>query len=95
MTGEAWDYTNWANGEPNNAGGIENYLHIYYTSDGNRWNDISNDPGSQGVAVNGFTVEFSGSTPSTPEPGALALLSSGGLSVAGLFVRRRAKRRSR
>jgi hypothetical protein len=41
ITGEAWEYTNWAPGEPNDACGGEDYLHIY---DGTGWwNDEDND----------------------------------------------------
>jgi len=47
VTGEKWDYTNWASNEPNNYGGyIESYAHFvgkYYTSSKTvgKWNDAS------------------------------------------------------
>ena len=36
VTGEPWDYTNWNPGEPNNAGGNENWLECYPNGG---WND--------------------------------------------------------
>jgi hypothetical protein len=39
VTGEKWSYTRWNTGEPNNAGGNENYLSINNTL---LWNDLSN-----------------------------------------------------
>lgn len=42
VSGEPWSYTNWANGEPNNCSGIEDYL-IYFTPPYARaggWNDL-------------------------------------------------------
>ena len=41
ITGEAWGYGNWATGEPNDACGGEDYLHIYYDMD--TWNDMEVD----------------------------------------------------
>ncbi|MCW5764932.1 MAG: hypothetical protein KIT68_03025 [Phycisphaeraceae bacterium] len=44
--GDPVAYTNWAPGEPNNAGGIENYAEM--RADTGQWNDVSNLPsGSQ------------------------------------------------
>lgn len=40
ITGEDWDYTNWNDGEPNNAGGNEEALEINFGSHG-KWNDLS------------------------------------------------------
>ena len=43
ITGESFDYTNWADGEPNNVEQQENYIHIYAnppeSSDFGKWND--------------------------------------------------------
>jgi len=70
VTGEAWSYTNWGNGEPNNYGGGENYLHYLDTggSPVSTWNDQSN-----GRRQRGFIMEYS-----VPAPGAVALLGSVG-----------------
>lgn len=37
VTGEAWSYTAWGDGEPNNAGNAEHYGHYFDV----RWNDIA------------------------------------------------------
>jgi uncharacterized repeat protein (TIGR01451 family) len=38
---DAWSYTNWASGQPNNDGGVQPYLGIfdYNSGHGGRWND--------------------------------------------------------
>ncbi len=40
VTGEKWNYTNWAEGEPSNAEGTEWFTHFWNDM---MWNDISND----------------------------------------------------
>jgi hypothetical protein len=40
ITGESWVYTNWYQGEPNNNGGNEHYLHTN-TKGQDYWNDVS------------------------------------------------------
>jgi hypothetical protein len=40
VTGEPWRYSNWDTGEPNNAGGVENYVQMYRES--GKWNDGEN-----------------------------------------------------
>jgi len=75
---EAWSYSNWNQGEPNDDGG-ENALQIF-ASDHHfwpgKWNDLSNT-----YAQRAYVVE-------TPEPATLSLLTLGGLAV----LRRRKRR---
>ena len=53
VTGEAFSYSNWASGEPNNAGGSEHYLEMSAVG-------LFNDqPLDGGGAVTSFYVEFS------------------------------------
>ncbi|MBX3359409.1 MAG: hypothetical protein KF745_13400 [Phycisphaeraceae bacterium] len=62
ITGEAWSYTNWDEGEPNGlAGGTEDYLK-FWTGHGilGKWNDDIND-----APTPGYVVEFSIPSPST------------------------------
>ena len=40
ITGEKWDYTNWNDGEPNNASSVEHYLEIWNCGTAPAWNDI-------------------------------------------------------
>lgn len=49
VSGEPLTYTNWASGEPNNTGGIERYVAIYYPNfnqpgSWNDWSDRTADP---------------------------------------------------
>ena len=50
ITGEAWDYTNWNTGEPNNYSSGEDYLAIWPT----KWNDLTNQSSEQ----SGFICEW-------------------------------------
>ncbi len=57
VTGEAWSYTNWNAGEPNDGGGFdesdhsEQYLEMYSSG---VWNDIYNN-----YTRNGYVIEYS------------------------------------
>lgn len=72
VTGEAFSYTNWRPGEPNDLGGVEDFLQFHGSTIGT-WND--ND-GSLGMS--GYVVEFEGpcmpDAPSMPAVGAVVLL---------------------
>lgn len=78
--GDAVTYTNWAAGEPNNAGGNEDYVHSYTWG---QWNDLSNDNGYAGPKHG--VVEIS---PPVPEPETYAMMLAG-LGLLGLIARRR------
>ncbi|MCK4303367.1 MAG: hypothetical protein KAY24_03945 [Candidatus Eisenbacteria sp.] len=53
VTGEPWVHTNWHQGEPNNSGGNECYLHFHMSVSNGSWNDYN----PEGTAA-GYVVEF-------------------------------------
>lgn len=61
VTNEAWDYTHWAGGEPNNCSGIEHYL-VYFTpydplGRAGWWNDLG-EGNDGGCGCGGCTYEW-------------------------------------
>ncbi|MEE1397780.1 MAG: lectin-like protein [Ruminococcus sp.] len=47
-TGESMPYTNWASGEPNDTGGVEDYMEMYH--DGT-WNDNADECSKRGFVI--------------------------------------------
>ena len=87
--GQAFTYTNWSGGEPNNCCTGEDYLHTNWTGGGG-WNDHG-APGNPGH-VNGYVVEFSAAP--VPEPATYALMLAGLAAVGARAARRSPARRS-
>lgn len=69
VTGEAWGFTSWLYGEPNNSGGDEAHLESFFQ---HRWNDRSSSP-------DGYIVEYE----PAPGPTTMFLLGSGLIVFAG------------
>jgi hypothetical protein len=90
VTGEAWSYTNWSVGEPNNFYTGENYLH-YLGAGGPPsavWNDTEiGGHAATGAIPSGYIIEYN--TQPVPEPSSLGILAAGG---AALLIRKRANR---
>lgn len=78
--GDAVTYTNWAGGEPNDAGWGEQYTHTYTSG---QWNDLVDNSGYAGPKFGVLEVA------SVSEP-SLLMLALSGLGFLGL-ARRRAK----
>lgn len=78
VTGEAWSYTNWANGEPNNAS--EDSLAFAFFAPGGVWNDAPT--GYTGYGTGGYVVEY------VPDGGATLGLLGGVLLGLGALRRK-------
>lgn len=79
VTGEAFDYTNWANGEPNNQNNEDALAFAFWShAEVGQWNDA---PTSYLYGRGGFVVEYE-----VPEPGTLVLF---GLGLLGIGLSRR------
>ncbi len=85
-TGEPFSYQLWDGGEPNNSGGVEDFLHIHGLNAAvpGGWNDIAESGQS---LVHGYIVEI------VPEPSAGCLILGGMLLLT--VRRRRADRRQK
>ena len=85
-TGQAFSYTNWNGGEPNNCCGGENYLQIDWASTTGGWNDAAGGT-FDGTSTPNYFVEYNSGgadTGGVPEPAswALMILGFGGVGAA-------------
>ena len=87
QAGQAFTFTNWGSGEPNNCCGGEDYIHTNFAGPG-LWNDHGS-PGNAGQA-NGYVVEFSAAA--VPEPQTCALMLAGLLTAGAIAMHRQRAR---
>lgn len=81
-TVEAFSYSNWSPGEPNNNAGFEDRIHFFgagYLNIAQTWNDMP----TSNADVRGYIIEYN---TAVPEPQSLLLL--GIVSLFGCFWRR-------
>jgi hypothetical protein len=88
-TGEAFTYTNWAPGQPNDWGTLgQDHLSGWYNGD--QWNDCRDYTGSCGIYK--YVVEYDSATVPSPVPVPATLpLVIAGLGALTFFGRRRKK----
>ena len=67
VTGESFGFAPWASGEPNNAGGNEDFVTFFAVGSGRAasWNDIANDAGG---VIRYYIAESTGGVTPTPTP---------------------------
>ncbi len=80
--GQPWSYTNWHPGEPNNAGGWENRVHLGLQAPGT-WNDVHD--GWSGPAVYELSPETSPATTTASMPSYVIVAQAGSPEVNGNY----------
>ena len=82
VTDEAWTYTNWAPGEPNDWNGtVENALAFAFFEGDGTWNDAPDS--TRYLGNGGYVVEYE-SAP-VPEPATMLLFGTGLAGLAGII----------
>lgn len=81
--GDAVTFTNWAGGEPNDAGTGEEYTHTYTSGE---WNDLDDNNSYSGAKYGVLEIVRS----NVPEPSALLMMLGGLLAMFG--IRRQSKK---
>ncbi|HHL34429.1 MAG TPA: PEP-CTERM sorting domain-containing protein, partial [Desulfobulbaceae bacterium] len=88
VTGEEWNYTNWAPGEPNDwKGTVENALAFAFFEGDGTWNDAPDS--TRYLGDGGYVVEYD-SAP-VPEPASMLLFGTGLVGLVGGRMRRKKK----
>lgn len=86
--GQAFTFSAWGVGEPNDFNGGEDFVHTNFCGTG-CWNDHGG-PGTSVGQANGYIIEYSARTTNVPEPMTLALVLPALLGAAYASRRRRA-----
>ena len=88
VTGEEWNYTNWAPGEPNDwKGTVENALAFAFFEGDGTWNDAPDS--TRYLGDGGYVIEYD-SAP-VPEPATMLLFGTGLVGLVGGRMRRKKK----